>query len=179
VFVKYKRLILVALVICGLAGTNAFAGQSQVKPHTHDHSKHAHAGHSHDDHHLCEADIDMPKDFATAVSRIKTCRTTIAEEVAEQHWDELHAPLDEATIITNKLTTIARDSGIPKAKWQEINLAAKELKKQLGDMHTAIDKAGKVDFVRYSKSIDAAIGRLEATAKAVSSSNGPGQPVKR
>src|SRR5690349_20760293 len=87
----------------------------------HDHAHHNHSGHGH--HHLTEKDIKMPKDYASAIARIKKCRATIGEEISEGHLDEVHAPLHEANIILNKLMTLARDSGVPKSQWQEINVA--------------------------------------------------------
>lgn len=151
--------------LLGIAGAKA-AGHS---PAGHSHNKSAaHAGHSHDDHHLCESDIDMPKDYAAAVKRIKKCRATIADEIAEGHWEEVHSPLDEATIILNKIMPIARNSGVPKSRWQDVNLAAKELKKRLDGLHSAIDKSGTADFNAAAKAIDDAIGRLESAGSGLS-----------
>ena len=127
------------------------------------HAHHNHAGHGH--HHLTEKDIKMPTDYATAVARIKKCRVTIGEEIAEGHLDEVHAPLDEATIILSKLMTLARDSGVPKSQWQEINVAAKDLKKRLTELHGAIETKRKVDFKAAAVPIDQAIRRLELVAR--------------
>ena len=74
---------------------------------------------------------------------------------------------------------IARDSGVPKAKWEEINLAARELKKQFGAVHTTIEKTGKIDFAKYSKPIDTSIQKLEATAKTLSANSPRQEPVTR
>lgn len=145
-----------------LADSPAHAG------HSHPHND-AHAGHDHDGHHLCEKDIQMPKDFASAVARIKACRKTIGEEVAEGHFEEVHAPLDEASIILGKLMPIARDSGVPKSRWREVNIAATDLRKQLGNLHTALDKNAKIDFKTASVPIDQAIKRLETVARTTTS----------
>jgi hypothetical protein len=154
---------MVAVLLClGVAAV-------PVRADEHGHSQHnhaAHAGHNHDHQHLSEEDIEMPKDYASAVARIKKCRATIGEEIAAGHLDELHAPLDEASIILNKLMVLARDSGVAKAQWQEINSAAKDLKKRLGDLHTAIHKKRKFDFKVASVPIDQAIRRLELVARA-------------
>ena len=159
------------VIACGLVVAPASAVDKGHSHAGHDHgkSKGAHAGHNHDEHHLCEADIVMPKDFPSAVTRIKACRNTIAEEIAEGHLEEVHAPLDEATIILGRLMPIARDSGVPKARWHEINTAAKDLRKRLGDLHAAIDKQAQVDFKSVSVPIDRAIKSLETVARASSS----------
>lgn len=172
------RVGLAIAISVALGIASAWADQPSSGHAGHDHSKHSHAGHSHGAH-LTEADIEMPKDFVSAVARIKKCRATIGEEAAEQHWGELHEPVDEATIITNKLMVIARDSGVPKAKWEAINLAARELKKQFGAVHVTIEKTGKVDFAKYSKSIDTSIQQLEATAKTLSANSPRQEPVTR
>lgn len=151
-----------------IVATGALLGVCQAAEHSHAGHKHGksnlHAGHAHDDHHLCEADIEMPKDYAAAVKRIKSCRVAIGLEIAEGHLEEVHQPLDEASVILNKLMPIARASGVPKARWQEVNLAAKDLKKRLDALHAVIDKTGRADFEAVAKPIDSAIARLETVA---------------
>jgi len=101
------------------------------------------------------------------VARIKKCRYSIQEELAAGHMNEVLRPIDEATIILNKIMPIARESGVPKAQWQEVNLAASDLKKRLDGLHTAIDKSGSADFSESAQPIDAAIRRLEHVASTV------------
>jgi hypothetical protein len=166
-FVAYLYRAGYAVFCIAIASKVALAAPAAAGAHNHDHSQ-GHAAHGHDGHHLCEHDIVMPKDYASAVARIKKCRATIGEETAEGHLDEVHAPLDEATIILSKLMTLARDSGVPKSQWQEINVAARDLKKRLTDLHTAIETKRKVDFKAASVPIDQAIRRLDLTARAPS-----------
>jgi hypothetical protein len=153
-----------ALLCIAIASRVACAAPGSDSAHNHQHAT-GHAAHGHDGHHLCEHDIVMPKDYASAIARIKKCRDIIGRELVAGHLDDVHAPLDEATIILSKLMPLARDSGVPKAQWQEINVAAKDLKKRLGDLHTAIDAKRKIDFTTAALPIDQAIRRLELVAR--------------
>ena len=124
---------------------------------------HNHAGHNH--RHLSEKDIAMPKDYSSAIARIKKCRAAIEEEIVAGHLDAVHAPLDEATIILGKLMSLARDSGVPKSQWQEINVAAKDLRKRFDGLHSAIERKQRFDFKATAPPIDQAIRRLELVAR--------------
>jgi len=95
-----------------IIGISLCVGVAVVTVRADEHQHHNHAGHNH--RHLSEKDIAMPKDYSSAVARIKKCRAEIGEEIAAGHLDEVHAPLDEATIILGKLMSLARDSGVPK-----------------------------------------------------------------
>lgn len=181
--------VIVALSVAGFTGCNSQTGKEPAAEEHHEGDGHDHTGehyegdgHDHSkkgaahDHgsdakhghaHLTEADLEMPTDFSPAVARIKKCRYSIQEELAAGHLDEVLRPIDEATIILNKIMPIARESGVPKAKWQEINLAATDLKKRLDGLHSAIDKSGRVDFSEAAQPIDAAIRRLELVASTV------------
>lgn len=150
---SWKINLFVAVTVVGIGAYPAWARAADAPASP--------AGHSHDGHHLCEADIEMPKDFASAVARIKGCRVKIGKQAAAQNWTEVHRPLDEATIILNKLMVLARDSGVPRSKWHETNLAAKELKKRLAEIHSTLDRVGSIDLAAVAKPIDAAIRRLE------------------
>jgi hypothetical protein len=153
---RFKKWITSVVLCLGLA----------VVARADEHDHHDHAGHGH--RHLTEKDIQMPTDYATAVARIKKCRGTLADEIRTGHLDAAQEPIDEATIILNKVMTLARDSGVPKAQWQEINVAAKDLKKRLSDLHAAIETRRKVDFKAVAVPIDQAIRRLEFVARAPS-----------
>jgi hypothetical protein len=163
---RFRPAILLAValvVVCGYASGAIAAAPPKSKPHTHAEHE-GHAGHDHDHQHLCEEDIELPTDFASAVQRIEDCRETIKAEIEAGHLEELHHPLDEATIILGKLMPLARDSGVPKSKWQEVNLVAKDLKKRLGALHTSIDKQQPTDYSKVAPPIDADVRRLQAVA---------------
>jgi len=164
-----------AAIVALTCSQSVLAAPPKSKPH--DHAGHSHAGHDHL--HLCEEDIEMPEDFVAAVQRIKACRDSIKSEIQAGHYDELHHPLDEATIILGKLMPIARDSGIPKPRWQEVNLAAKDLKKRFGELHVAVDKQRKLDYSKVAQPIDAALRRLEAVADSSPSTAKRAQPAQR
>lgn len=146
-----------------MIGISLCFGVAVVPVRADEHQHHKHGAHNH--RHLSEKDIAMPKDYSSAVARIKKCRVAIGEEIAAGHLDEVHAPLDEVTIILNKLMPLARNSGIPKAQWQEINVAAKDLKKRFDGLHSAIERKQRFDFKAAVPPIDQAIRRLELVAQ--------------
>jgi len=159
-FVAVSGQMACVVVLIAFASNAPAAATKDAVPHSHGNS-----AHSHDAHHLCEHDIVMPKDYSSAVARIKKCRESIGRELTAGHFDNVHAPLDEATIILTKLMPLARDSGVPKAQWQEINVAARDLKKRLSELHSAVDAKRKVDFKAAAVPIDQAIRRLELVAR--------------
>jgi hypothetical protein len=132
----------------------------------HDHSKEsgAHDDHGDADHehaHLTEADIELPKDFAAAVVRIKACKDNVQEALKQGDAHAAHKPADELVIMAGKLLPLARDGGVPKARWKEINLLAKELQSQLDKLHTAVDSDKATGNEAILTAIDATVAELE------------------
>ncbi|MBX9792289.1 MAG: hypothetical protein K2Y37_25600 [Pirellulales bacterium] len=135
--------------------------------HDHGTSSAAHVDHGHTNHeheHLTEADLDLPKDFAGAVARIKTCSASVADALKKGDAHDAHKPADELVILAGKLMPLARDGGVPKARWKEINLLAKELESQLGKLHDAVDADKAAGNEAILAAIDATIGELVKVA---------------
>ena len=139
----------------------------------HDHSKeggarddHGHADHDHE--HLTEADIELPKDFAAAVVRIKACNVSVREALKQKDAHAAHKPADELVILAGKLLPLARDGGVPKARWKEINLLAKELESQLDKLHSAVDSDKATGNEAILTAIDATVAELEKVAASLS-----------
>lgn len=138
----------------------------------HDHSKdggshddHGHADHDHE--HLTEADIELPKDFAAAVGRIKACNDSVRETLKQGDAHAAHKPADELVILAGKLMPLARDGGVPKARWKEINLLAKELESQLDKLHAAVDSDKATGNEAILTAIDTTVAELEKVVASV------------
>lgn len=154
-------------------------GKKPPKPHLegehhegdgHDHSK---DGAAHDDHehaHLTEAEIQVPADFPAAVARIKVCNDNLRAALKAGDVHKAHEPVDELVVLAGKLTSIARDSGVPKANWKDINLLAKELDEQLDSLHAALDRDESTGYDTIGPKMDAAITQLETLAAGIPSS---------
>lgn len=120
--------------------------------------------HDHDHPHLTERDIKLPQDFASAVARLRACGGSLQSELDAKRYDAAHAALDEAQIVLGKLMPLARDSGVPKSKWAEVNLAGKDLKKRFGQIDDVLHRTGRADLQAAAKPIDEALRKLEAVA---------------
>lgn len=115
-----------------------------------------------DDVAITEADVDMPKSYGIALERIKSYRDTIRTAVTTGQDTKAHRPLDELDIVLDKLTSIARDSGVSKERWEDVNTSAKELRGLFNQVHSAIDEKRKPDWAAVGDPIDEVIGRLES-----------------
>jgi hypothetical protein len=116
---------------------------------------------------LTEADIELPKDFATAVARIKTCNDSVREALKQGKAHDAHKPADELVILAGKLLPLARDGGVPKARWKEINVLAKELGNQLEKLHAAVDSDKATGNEAILTAIDTTVAELEKVAASV------------
>ncbi|MBX7165952.1 MAG: hypothetical protein K1X74_06345 [Pirellulales bacterium] len=177
----FGSLIVLALAIGGFAGCSKSDTGTPAEEHHegdghehegehfegdgHDHSK---DGAAHDDHddtdhehaHLTEAEILMPAEFPAAVARLKTCNESLQAAIKLGDVHKAHAPVDELVVLAGKLTSIARDSGVPKTHWKDINLLAKELDTQLDALHDALDRDETTGYDTIGPQIDAAIAQL-------------------
>lgn len=157
-------------------GTKETEHQEHHEDGHHDGHDHASHKHSDDEHHeedaaLTEADIDMPRDYASALARLQSYRQQILEALAEGHAHEAHQPLDEMDIVITKLMYIARDSGVPRGDWEEVNLARRELRAQFDLAHAAIDQEQPVDRAALEQSTVAPLERLSAIVAKVPDSD--------
>jgi hypothetical protein len=114
-----------------------------------------------DDMPLTEADVDMPANYADAVTRIGQCRDQIRDAVAAGTFDKAHRPLDELEIVLWKMPNIARDSGIPKTSWETVVESSEKLSELFNQVHAAIDDHQEPNYDAVAQPIDEAIDRLE------------------
>ncbi len=121
-----------------------------------------------DDVPISEADVEMPANYDAALEQIKQSRDSIRSAVEGGTPTKAHRPLDELDIVLNKLPSIARDSGVPKEKWEEVNTTARELRDSFNQVHSAIDERREPDYGAVAEPIEQAIKRLEDVTAAES-----------
>jgi hypothetical protein len=118
--------------------------------------------HDPDDVPITEADVDMPADYAAAMPRINDYRDKIRSAIEAGTPGKAHRPLDELDIVLGKLPEIARDSGVPKEKWEEVNTASRELRELFNTLHASIDAGEPPDYPAVADDIEETIARLMA-----------------
>jgi hypothetical protein len=109
-------------------------------------------------------DIAKPKDFADAIARIEGYRNTIRDEIAAGRPTKAHRALDELDVVLERLAAIARDGGIPKERWEEVNTTAQEIRGLFNQVHSRIDAKQEPDYAAISAKVDAAIAKLKGIA---------------
>lgn len=107
-------------------------------------------------------DVERPKDFADAVTRIESYRDKIKTETTTGTPSLAHRSLDELDYVLQWLPEIAQESDIPKEKWEEVNTTARELRDSFNKVHSNIDAGKEPDYAAVDEEIDAAIERLDA-----------------
>ena len=163
----------VVLMGCGKsdqAPKAASGHESTASDHHHDDTEagEGHASNSHEsgesDHHhdVTEADVEMPANYAEAVSRIKSYRDAVREAAGSATPTAARRSLDEVDIVLRKLAAIARDSGVPAENLEIVNLSAREIRDLFNKVHAEIDAKRPANFNAVSVQMDQAIGRLEA-----------------
>jgi hypothetical protein len=94
---------------------------------------------------ITKADVDMPADYAVAMPRINEYRDKIRTAIEAGTPSKAHRPLDELDIVLDNLCEIARDSGVPKEQWEEVNTASRELRDLFNTLHASIDAGDPPD----------------------------------
>jgi hypothetical protein len=117
-----------------------------------------------DDQPITEADVARPKGYADAVARLKGYNESIRGDVAAGRPTKAHRALDELDIVLNWLPGIARDSGVPKEHWEEVNTNAQRLQELFNKVHGQIDAKQKPDYNAIAADVDKVFERLEAAA---------------
>jgi hypothetical protein len=114
-----------------------------------------------DDVPITEADVERPKDYSAALVRIAGYRDTIRDEIAAGRPTKAHRALDELDIVLNWLPAIARDSSVPKERWEAINTTAQEIRDLFNQVHSRIDAKVAPDYESVAAPIDRAIEKLK------------------
>jgi len=106
--------------------------------------------------------------FSAAVAKIKEFRDATEQETKNgipENPYKAHQALDQADLVLQWLPQIARDSGVAKEHWEEINTAANELRTSFEKVHQKIDNKQEPDFASVAPEIDQKIARLEEIAR--------------
>ncbi len=119
-----------------------------------------------EDVHITADDVQRPSDYREAVARIRTYRDLIRDEIAANRPKKAHRPLDELAFVLEWLPELARDSGIPKDKWESINVTAQQIGDRFNTLHEQIDAGQKPDFEAVADEIQQGIETLAGIAKA-------------
>jgi len=167
---------MIALTVIGLSGCEAKpapeAGHHDDHDHDHDGDHHEGDGHSHEgaghsagDHtHTAASDIVMPKDFEAAVARIKACHASVKLALEKGELHDAHDPVDEVTIVLEKMMPLAKESGIDRSHWKEINLLVKKLGGHFDAVHEAVEQHTEGEVA--VPAVEETIRRLEIIAQA-------------
>jgi hypothetical protein len=132
-----------------------------------------------DDKPITEADVVRPKDFPAAVARLRGYRDSIRSDVTSGQPTKAHQTLDEQDVVLNWLPAIARDSGVPKDRWEEVNTTAQRLQELFNKVHGQIDAKQNPDYAAIAADVDQAIERLGAVpARGPDAPKGAGAAVK-
>jgi hypothetical protein len=135
-----RSLVVAVAVLAGLVGCGggaapeASAGSARPSSDDHDHShSHSHS-HSHDHshghghhHHHHEAER-RPRDFPDAVAAVRRRHALVLEELEEGHLEHAVHELEKLLDVVDRLPSIAADSDMPKAPWDEVHAASKRLR---------------------------------------------------
>jgi hypothetical protein len=100
--------------------------------------------------------------YNIAVARIKSYRDNIRDKVAANKPIEAHRSLDELDLILGWLPGIAKDSDVPREKWEDVSTSAQTLRDSFNEVHAAIDANKDPDYSAVASNVDAAVGKLEA-----------------
>jgi hypothetical protein len=117
---------------------------------------------------ITDAQIDQLKrdtaEFGGAVQTIKDLCQRIEDETRDgipQQPYEAHQALDKADLVLQWLPQIARDSGVAKDQWEQINVTANELRTALDTIHHRIDNKEEPDYASVSQDVGQKISQLE------------------
>ncbi|MBX3411483.1 MAG: hypothetical protein KF708_02105 [Pirellulales bacterium] len=150
----------IAVAGCGASNERATTQEEHFVGDGHDHE----STERHASGHLTASDIELPADFDAAIVRIKTCRETVTTAVDSGNLEGAHAPIDELTLVLEKVMPLARDGGIPREHWKEINTLAQKMIAHVETLHVAVEQGQKPQTENVE--IDEAIARLEVIAQA-------------
>ena len=107
--------------------------------------------------------------FSAAVAKIKEFRDATEQETKNgipENPYKAHQALDQADLVLQWLPQVARDSGVAKDLWEEINTAANELRTSFEKVHQNVDNKQDPNFAAVAQEIDQKIARLQEIAQA-------------
>lgn len=100
--------------------------------------------------------------YADAIDHIEQYQATIQQETTTGEPAKAHRALDHLDIVLNRLPEAARDSGVPKERWQELNETAQQLRDLFNQVHANIDDGQKPNYEAVAEEINQGIKTLSA-----------------
>jgi hypothetical protein len=158
----------VALILAGCGGPEA--EPDAAPPGT------APANADPDDVPITETDVQRPANYGEAISRVEGYRDTIRDEIAAGRPTKAHRALDELDIVLNWLPAIARDSGVPKDRWEAVNTTAQQVRDLFNQVHSRIDAGQDPDYAVIADGVEKSIAGLRAESPVPSDPGEVGNP---
>lgn len=154
--------LVLALALCGCGGSEPDLADGAAPAGDVPAASTTDATHDPDDVPITESDVERPADYAAAVTKIEGYRDSIRDDIAAGQPTKAHRALDELNIVLDWLPEIARDSGVARERWEEVNTAAQSLRESFNTVHAQIDAGETPNFDIVSADVDAALDRLVA-----------------
>ncbi len=129
-----------------------------------DHGKDGHDDHSHDEEPFDESKVITPARYSDAVQVIAQGCHAIATSITAKQINVAHAELDKTDLHLRRLMPITRDSGVPRRHWEAINLAAKQVRLELNEIHEALDHDQDPKLAEHQPAITASLQELQKHA---------------
>lgn len=100
--------------------------------------------------------------YEDAIEHIQQYQATIQHETTAGEPAKAHRALDNLDVVLERLPEAARDSGVPKEKWQEVNETAQKLRDLFNQVHTNIDAGEAPNYEAVEDEIERGVGALAA-----------------
>ena len=106
--------------------------------------------------------------FANAITKVGEFRDIIERETAAgipNNPFAAHQALDKADLVLQWLSEIARNSGVPKENWEEVNTSANDLRTLFEQVHQNIDSKQDPNFAAVAGEMEQKLARLAGIAE--------------
>jgi len=117
--------------------------------------------------------------FPKAVEVLQQLRDATERETKDgipENPYEVHQSLDKADLVLTKLPDIARDWGVAREHWAEVNTTANDVRNLFEKVHQNVDNKQDPDFASVAGEIDAKLARLVEIGQAQPAASGEAQP---
>jgi hypothetical protein len=182
--IRFPLTFVLTVATIGCAVMSGCSQSNQGQPSTESETPAADAGHDEYDPHdvpLTEEQKDelraQTAQFPDAVQKIQELRDEIEAETKDgipENPYKAHQALDKADLLLQWFPEIARDSGVPKEDWEEVNTIANDLRTLFEQVHQNIDNKKNPNFSSVADEVDQKTARLKEIAQAPASESNPG-----
>ncbi|HEY2839176.1 MAG TPA: hypothetical protein VGJ26_08510 [Pirellulales bacterium] len=138
---------------------------TETAPGEHDHeSGHDHGADHAGDEDGAHAEPEVPRDYRQAIVQVRAGVERIAKAIETSNLEAAHEPLDEIDATIGHLMLIAKQSGVPRGQWEEVNVARRALRAELDQLHAKIDANQRPDYAAAKGTIEDCLKRLQNVA---------------